>query len=222
MQRLDNASSVNFGAKENVLSVYVDPREGSGWFYEGGGIYRRTWLHSQPPVHIESDGIFAHGHVAADAIQTRGAPALGAAAKSAAVIASATVVNTGGAAAEPVVSFALFDAEGKAVGSPVTKTVPVPAAAATSKPATAASGDVSIPVANPELWSVARPYVYTLRVTTDSGDSYNTSVGIYSTRWTGDKGFFLNEEHGECILVHTRRRLATLRLRFIRHWTHFL
>ena len=62
--RLDNATSVHFGAaKQNVLSVYVDPRAGSGWFYEGGGIYRKTWLHSAPPVHIVTDGVFAHGHV---------------------------------------------------------------------------------------------------------------------------------------------------------------
>jgi hypothetical protein len=30
---------------------------------------------------------------------------------------------------------------------------------------------------------------------TDSGDSYNTTVGIYSTNWTGGQGFFLNEQH---------------------------
>jgi beta-galactosidase/beta-glucuronidase len=32
-------------------------------------------------------------------------------------------------------------------------------------------------------------------VSTDSGDNFNTSVGIYTTKWTGDGGFFLNEQH---------------------------
>ena len=57
--RLDNSSAVHFGG-HNVLTVYVDPRMGSGWFYEGGGIYRKTFLHSAPPVHIETDGIYAY------------------------------------------------------------------------------------------------------------------------------------------------------------------
>jgi hypothetical protein len=35
--RLDNATSVQYGANKNVLAVYVDPRMGSGWFYEVGG-----------------------------------------------------------------------------------------------------------------------------------------------------------------------------------------
>ena len=70
----------------------------------GGGIYRKTWLHSAPPVHLETDGIFAHGHVTtgdggsdgADdhAIVHRAQPTLGATAASAEVIASAEVVTT--------------------------------------------------------------------------------------------------------------------------------
>ena len=197
--RLDNATSVHFGeAKENVLSVYVDPRAGSGWFYEGGGIYRKTWLHSAPPLHFVTDGVFVHGHVSGTGgiqPQVAGAPALGQTAAAAAVIATAELANTGSAAATAKVSFALFDATGQAVGAPVSASVAVAAAASASEPAATISAEVSIPVRNAELWSVARPYLYTLRVSTDSGDSYNASVGIYSPRWTGDQGFFLNEQH---------------------------
>jgi hypothetical protein len=33
--RIDNTSSLQYGAgSKNVLAVYVDPRMGSGWFYE--------------------------------------------------------------------------------------------------------------------------------------------------------------------------------------------
>ena len=202
--RIDNATSVKYGTgEENVLSVYVDPREGSGWFYEGGGIYRKTWLHSAPPVHLETDGVFAHGHVmtastssaVADAITHRATPALGASASSAEVIASAEVVNTGNTAAKAKLTFTLYDADGNTVGTPASSLVSLAAAADTSTPATAASAIVKIPVSRPELWSVARPYLYTLEVTSDSGDAKNTSIGIYATKWTGDQGFFLNEQH---------------------------
>ena len=42
--RIDNATSVVKGGK-NVLAVFVDPNTGkSGWWYEGGGIYRNVHL----------------------------------------------------------------------------------------------------------------------------------------------------------------------------------
>ena len=46
--RLDNVSSVVYGdGTENVLTVYVDPRAGSGWFYEGKS---KTPLATQPRI----------------------------------------------------------------------------------------------------------------------------------------------------------------------------
>ena len=172
----------------------------------GGGIYRKTWLHSAPPLHLESDGIFAHGHVTTGAGGSDGAeghldlihraqPTLGSTAASAEVIASAEVVNTASSATKATVQFALFDTAGKQVGTTVASSASLTAAANTSSPTTAITPTVKIAVANPELWSVARPYLYTLKVTTDSGDAKNVSIGIYSTKWTGDMGFFLNEEH---------------------------
>lgn len=195
--RIDNASSVKFGSgEENVLSVYVDPRKGSGWFYEGGGIYRKTWLHSAPPVHLQTDGVFAHGHVTADAVKHRATHTLGASASSAEIIASAEVVNTATTAAKATLEFALFDADGRAVGAAVSTSVSLAGAVNSSTPAMVTSAIVKIPLTvNAELWSVARPYLYTLQVTTDSGDAKNTSIGIYATKWTGDQGFFLNDQH---------------------------
>jgi hypothetical protein len=117
------------------------------------GIYRKTWLHSAPPVHLETDGIFAHGHVAAppsrsttaaaaaaqSAIVHRGTPALGSSATSAEVLASAEVVNTGSNAAKATLRFALYDASGAAVGAAVSSSVSLPAAADKATPATAIS-----------------------------------------------------------------------------------
>ena len=62
--RLDNLTSVAYGAKSTV-AVYVDPdngdlggqEHGSGWWYEGGGLYRSVALLRVPPPHIERDGV---------------------------------------------------------------------------------------------------------------------------------------------------------------------
>ena len=58
--RLDNQQALRLHA-ENTLAVYVNPsqgdeggpQKGSGWWYEGGGLYRHVSLIQAHPVHIE-------------------------------------------------------------------------------------------------------------------------------------------------------------------------
>lgn len=45
--------------EENVLAVRCDAREAEGWFYEGGGIYRKAYLQVTEPEYLED--IFVHG-----------------------------------------------------------------------------------------------------------------------------------------------------------------
>ena len=57
--RLDNVSSIKYDDK-NEVSVFVDPDNGdeggvdhgSGWWYEGGGLYRNVYLHRASNLHI--------------------------------------------------------------------------------------------------------------------------------------------------------------------------
>lgn len=49
-----------FGTVPNVLAVFVDATAWEGWWYEGAGIYRHTWLHILNPVRIQEDGVFVH------------------------------------------------------------------------------------------------------------------------------------------------------------------
>jgi beta-galactosidase len=49
--------------KENVIVVRVDATQYEGWFYEGAGIYRHTWLIQYNNVHIVNDGTFIHTEV---------------------------------------------------------------------------------------------------------------------------------------------------------------
>ena len=191
--RLDNCSAVKFGGA-NVLTVYTDPRKGSGWFYEGGGIYRKTYLHSAPRVRINTDGVYAYASKwnASSTISTSSTSRYGVRTAAATVMASVEVVNDGSATASTTVAFELFDASGTSVSTGAPAQAVSVGASSTSLSSTVAltvAGDV-------ELWSVKRPYLYTLVTTlSPSGDSSNTSVGIYTTKWSGSEGFFMNEEH---------------------------
>ena len=71
-----------------------------------------------------------------------------------------------------------------------------------------ATGDVSAAVAKAtlklptaQLWSIARPYLYTVSATIvqhgADGDSVNASVGVRSLRWDANSGFFLNGQHSK-------------------------
>ena len=46
--------------EDNVIAVYVNTENHEGWWYEGGGIYRKVWLKKTDKVAIDLFGIFAH------------------------------------------------------------------------------------------------------------------------------------------------------------------
>ena len=49
--------------KENVLVVRVDATQFEGWFYEGAGIYRHTWLNCTPVTHIKENSVFIYSDI---------------------------------------------------------------------------------------------------------------------------------------------------------------
>jgi len=64
--RFDVTDVVNYGGR-NLLAVRVDATEYEGWFYEGGGIYRHTWLVKTGPLHVAPWGTLVTSQVADDA-----------------------------------------------------------------------------------------------------------------------------------------------------------
>ena len=57
---IDLTPYVTYGDGDNSLVVRVDATAMEGWWYEGGGIYRDAWIVKRNPVHIVTDGVFAH------------------------------------------------------------------------------------------------------------------------------------------------------------------
>eukprot|EP00040_Diaphanoeca_grandis_P001426 m.18499 g.18499 ORF g.18499 m.18499 type:complete len:1036 (+) comp12050_c0_seq1:272-3379(+) len=198
--RIDNETNLVAGGL-NTLAVYVDPSNGdqggddhgSGWWYEGGGLYRHVNIVSAARTHIVQDGVFAYANITSSVDSTRVSVEDGLSASSAVVHASAEVVNDGTASSSMCVRFDLTDLDGKTVGSSTTSPMSIAANAVVDFKAT-------ISVETVELWSARRPYLYTLTSNVmqcggDVVDSVVVKTGFRSLRYDANEGFFLNEQH---------------------------
>lgn len=174
---IDLTPFAKYGDSPNVLAVRVDADEQEGWWYEGAGIYRHTWLVKRAPVHVATDGIFAQ-----PVRQPGGQWTLPV---------QATLESS---AKEPVsvtVEVSLIDAEGRPVAQGnVDAQVPALGQSVAS---------LSIPVSiQPRLWSLENPVLYSVQTVVKQGaqavDSVTTRCGFRTIRFDADKGFFLNDE----------------------------
>eukprot|EP00051_Salpingoeca_urceolata_P012435 m.154057 g.154057 ORF g.154057 m.154057 type:complete len:1133 (+) comp17490_c0_seq1:41-3439(+) len=201
--RLDNASSITFGAGlPNVLTVWTDAIHGSGWWYEGGGLYRHVKLVKTSPVHVETFGVFVSSTVDASAIAVpkdngddtdHGATCL--TATKAVVNASATVRNDGVLPMPVCVQHTVYAPGDVPVASGKSDAITIARDAATTI-------TLLLVVSDAQLWAIRRPFLYTL--TTEvlncstnpqaTLDSTNTSFGIRSARFEPDTGFLLNNQ----------------------------
>ena len=164
---------LNYGG-ENTIAVRVDATMEEGWFYEGAGIYRHAWLNKTTPVHVVTDGTFITTKVSN---------------KDAEVKAEVTIINEDKTSAEVQVRHAMFDASGREVVASAVETVRL-------NPMKETTLNTNMDVANPTLWSLEQPYLYTLHTTVMVKgiitDQYKTTFGIRSIYFDANKGFFLN------------------------------
>jgi len=199
--RLDNLTALRLGAdaekEPNVIAVFIDPDNGdegardhgSGWWYEGGGLYRPVSLVRTSPVHVEQDGLFAYSNLSW-ATQPAAAPV------NATVHASAAVSN-GGASSVSVCVVATLTAPNGSVAAPAIASTVLTLAAGESH-----TFSLALAVAAPQLWTAASPTLYTIsasvRLPSDADgtcaaapavDELTTTHGFRSLRYDADHGF---------------------------------
>jgi beta-galactosidase len=173
---IDVSSMARYGNDINTVAVRVDATPTEGWWYEGGGIYRHTWLVIRNPVHIATDGVYANPVKAPTGAWV--------------IPAEVTLANTGVTPASASVDIGVFDAAGRRIAGGRSAAVPL-------APLGEAVAKVQIPVPAPQLWSVDKPNLYTVRTTALSGDNKpvdvaDTTCGFRTIHFDKDKGFFLN------------------------------
>jgi beta-galactosidase len=171
--RFDLSDFLVYGGN-NYIVVRVDASFGDGWFYEGAGIYRHVWLTKTDPLHLGKWDSTVRTTITGN---------------SATLALAAVVQNERRQAASAKVSWKILDAKGATVASAEAPTQTVAADGSTAYTATAK-------LANPALWSVEEPNLYSAIVTVESEgkvrDAERVSFGVRTVVFDAGKGFFLN------------------------------
>jgi beta-galactosidase len=145
-----------------------------GWWYEGGGIYRHTWLVKRDPVHIATDGVYAN-----PVCDENGKWRL-----PVEVTVNSAAKNTASVELETT----LLDPAGKIVATASTQVEAAPFVDTVAK--------LSLAVDKPQLWSVEKPVLYLVRTVLKQagkpGDAVTTHCGFRTLRFDAKQGFFLN------------------------------
>ena len=196
------ASLLDTSGGENTIAVFVDPdngnqggeRHGSGWWYEGGGIYRNVNLIYTPSrIRINDNGLFVYSNVTKDAAILH---------LSLEVIDTSIERNnnlTGDTKINNVLAkFSVIDTvDNQIVGKSSESGV---------GPSTLRS---SINITNVKRWTTANPNLYIVvaelfvnDISSNNNrgnfvliDKLSVNHGFRTIRYDANEGFFLNEEH---------------------------
>ena len=160
--------------QKNCIVARVDASFGDGWFYEGAGIYRHVWLTKTDPVHLGQFESYARASLN------------GAASK---IELGTLVQNHSTKSANASVSWKILDPKGNTV-----------ATAEAAQQSIASDGSATFTattkLANPSLWSIESPNLYSAILTVTSGgktvDAERHTFGIRTALFDADKGFSLN------------------------------
>ena len=171
--RFDLTDFLSYGAK-NYIVARVDASFGDGWFYEGAGIYRHVWLTKTDALHLGKWESTVRTVVSGDS----------------AILTLATLVENQGKQAENAkLSWQILDAAGKAVATAEAQAQSIAANGS-------ATFSAAAQLANPALWSVDAPNLYSAIVTVESNgkprDAERVSFGVRTAVFDADKGFILN------------------------------
>lgn len=173
--QFDVTELTKYGDEEgdNVILVRCDTTNGSeGWWYEGGGIYRHTWLTTYEDVHVDRWGVFVKPTVSG---------------KDAVLDIETIVCNETFAESSYSVCTTIVDPDGEEVGQ-VEASGMLPVYGKDTK-------KCQLEVADAMLWDCGNPCLYTavteIFVDEKLVDHYETTFGIRSIEYTAE-GLLLN------------------------------
>lgn len=170
---VDITPYVRLGGK-NILAVHADTRQHDSRWYPGSGIYRKVQLLALPRTHVDIWGTYVttpivKPHYADVRIRT----AVQNFTKSDTVIVRHQIVSPAGIVVEEGESKG-FIAEGKSRTLEANLTIP-----------------------NPDRWDIDAPNLYSVVTKVYLGeswtDTYESSFGVRTIRFTADDGFYLND-----------------------------
>lgn len=174
--RVNIAPFANYGGN-NILAVYVDPREFEGWWYEGGGIYRHVRLNVADPLHVAPWGVYVisdvHDHPAG---------------ASAELTIDTRIANASGLDQSCTTTSEVINAAGQSIAD-VSSDVHIPAGT---------DGRIKqiVTLKHVDLWSLEKRNLYTLRTSIyrhgSLVDRHEQSFGVRTIHFDADQGFFLN------------------------------
>ncbi len=179
---IDLTPYVTYSDNLNSLAIRVDASGIEGWWYEGAGLYRDVRVVKRNPVHIMTDGVFAHP-----------VPAEGSATGFDWTIPVEVTLNNAGTsdAAVTVVS-ELHDPSGHGA-------IASAKAAATVTSLGQSVASMNLAVVSPRLWSPDNPQLYNVVTRLMQGDTVvdevTTTCGFRTQRFDANQGFFLNGQH---------------------------
>ena len=172
---IDITAMAKYGEDLNNIAIRVDAVTQEGWWYEGAGIYRHTWLVKQSPVHFITDGVFAQAIKKDNKWM---------------IPVEATVENSGKSDANYTVETALLNDNGGVIVSGKTT--------GSLHPLAHDAGKINLSVSNPQLWTLENPTMYKVRtILSQDGkatDTLFTSCGFRTIQFRADSGFFLNDK----------------------------
>jgi beta-galactosidase len=173
---VDITPFAKYGNDVNTIAVRVDANPMEGWWYEGAGIYRHTWLVKREAVHVATDGLWANPVRQEDGTW--------------AVPVEAAVYSCDKSPASLEVEAVLLDPSGNVVA--------MANAPLTVEPLKEAVARLPLTVESPQLWSVDEPTLYEVRAEVKRDgvvvDRLATRCGFRTIRFDADRGFFLNDE----------------------------
>ena len=178
--RLELTDRLNYGG-ENVIAVRLDTMTiGTRW-YPGAGIYRNVWLVKTSPVHVAHWGTFVTTPVVT---KEKGSVNLDV------TVDNQTEKDVNATVSSEIYTLSKDDiASDEPVAKMETKSIKIPAKGSQQ---TTLRADVL----NPELWELDAPNRYVVKTRVMVGgktvDTYSTSFGFRTLKFTLNDGFYLN------------------------------